>query len=775
MSNGGDCRGKAQTLEWLASRLRCGRVLPLVHFSAEQWRTQRDAILAQVMASPFADAAMIVRSSADGEDGAYSSQAGRFLSVAEVCGHQAMAAAIDQVVASYVGVPGDHRVLVQPMLRGVVASGVMFTRDPASGAGYVVINYQEGDDTAAVTGGRNADLLVFRCWRGQAQDCEGMIGRLLALDRELEDLYANQALDVEFGWTGDGLPVVFQVRPLVLKRRAEISDEEQTRVLDAIAAKVEASLKPMPFLCGHRTVFGVMPDWNPAEIIGVRPRPLSMSLYRDLITDSVWAYQRHNYGYRNMRSFPLMVDFHGLPYIDVRVSFNSFVPGDIESGLADRLVNHYIDRLVAAPALHDKIEFEIVLSCYSFDLPQRLENLPAHKFDQADREAIADSLRQLTNRIIDRHNGLWLKDSERIEELVRRHRVVMEADMDVVSRIYWLLEDCKRYGTLPFAGLARAGFIASQILKSLVAVGVFSAEDCGHFMSGLDTVSATMWRDLGLLRRDEFLRKYGHLRPGTYDIMSPRYDAAPDRYFDWSAEPSPVAEMPKFSLSLAQMRAIEKLLRDHGLKQDVVGLFDFLEAGIRGREYAKFIFTRSLSDSLELLELLGQQHGFSVDDMTYADIGCIRRLYAGSENAAEVLAESIAQGRERYRMTSQLSLPSLITEADQVWRFHQPPTEPNFVTLGNVVAEVRAADPEADLTGGIILLPNADPGYDWIFTRNIAGFVTAYGGANSHMAVRAGELELPAVIGAGEARYEQWSQARRLRLDCLNRQVQILQ
>ena len=31
-----------------------------------------------------------------------------------------------------------------------------------------------------------------------------------------------------------------------------------------------------------------MPDWNPAEMIGVVPHPLSMSLYRELITKSSW-------------------------------------------------------------------------------------------------------------------------------------------------------------------------------------------------------------------------------------------------------------------------------------------------------------------------------------------------------------------------------------------------------------------------------------------------------------------------------------------------------
>ena len=72
-------------------------------------------------------------------------------------------------------------------------------------------------------------------------------------------------------------------------------------------------------------MFGVMPDWNPAEMIGIRPRPLALSLYQNLITDSTWAYQRDNYGYRKLRGFPLMQSLGGVPFIDLRVSFNSFV------------------------------------------------------------------------------------------------------------------------------------------------------------------------------------------------------------------------------------------------------------------------------------------------------------------------------------------------------------------------------------------------------------------------------------------------------------------
>ena len=69
-----------------------------------------------------------------------------------------------------------------------------------------------------------------------------------------------------------------------------------------------------------------MPDWNPAEIIGTKPYSLSFDLYRYLITDEVWATQRAEYGYRDVRPHPLLVSFSGHPYVDVRASFNSFIP-----------------------------------------------------------------------------------------------------------------------------------------------------------------------------------------------------------------------------------------------------------------------------------------------------------------------------------------------------------------------------------------------------------------------------------------------------------------
>ena len=79
-----------------------------------------------------------------------------------------------------------------------------------------------------------------------------------------------------------------------------------------------------------------------------------------------------------------------------------------------------------------------------------------------------------------------------------------------------------------------------------------------------------------------------------------------------------------------------------------------------------------------------------------------------------------------------------------------------------------------EIANKIVMIESSDPGFDWIFTHNIAGLVTMYGGANSHMAIRAGEMGLPAVIGAGELLYRVWSNSKRLHIDCASRRVEVL-
>jgi hypothetical protein len=763
---------KAGTLARLQGQLRSACVAPLVFFTVSDWQANRIACLARVQPA-LGGGPWIVRSSCQREDGTNESNAGAFLSLQGVT-IEGLEAAIEQVIAAYGEASTTDEVLIQPLLQNVLRSGVAFSHDPNTCAPYRVVNWSEGVDTTVVTGGMGG-----RVWQQAAQSplaAPAELAGVVVLLEELMGLFGDAPVDCEFAVTSEGECEVLwllQARPLILPRSSETATAQAER-LRRIQDKVARGMLPHPFLMGRRTVYGVMPDWNPAEIIGVRPKPLALSLYRELVTDAIWAYQRHNYGYRNLRSFPLMPHFFGLPYIDVRLSFNSFIPADLEEGLAGRLVDHYIDRLLAEPTLHDKVEFEIVFSCYTLDLPQRLERLTEAGFSKNEREAIADSLRRLTNRIVHPKDGLWRGDAAKLDILNARREELLASSADPLERIYWLLEDAKRYGTLPFAGLARAGFVAVQMLKSLVAVGVFSEADYDAFIGGVSTVSGQLARDRATLDKTTFLARYGHLRPGTYDILSPRYDEAPELYFDWNQRPLAPEPVKPFSLTLPQMREVVKLLETHGLQPDPVGLFDFVQAGIELRELAKFHFTRNLSDALALVAECGAQWGFSREDLAYCDIAVFKELHVAAADPKDVLLCSIEQGKSRYQETLAVSLPPVIARPEDVWAFEWPETAPNFITQKQVTAPVVGCEARESLAGAVVCIPNADPGFDWLFAYPIAGLITAWGGANSHMAIRAGELGLPAVIGAGELLYRRWSGAQRLHLDCAGRRVEVL-
>jgi adenylylsulfate kinase-like enzyme/phosphohistidine swiveling domain-containing protein len=764
---------KAETMERLAPHLRHATVLPQVRFSVGQWRADASRVLARIAAEPWGSGALAVRSSARNEDLAKASAAGKFCSVLNVTGATETAAAIERVIASYENGDEQDQVFVQPMVRDVAMAGVAFTRDPNSGGPYIVVNYDDTSGrTDCVTLGTGSDLKTYFGIRARHDSTPEPLLPIARLLGELESLLDCDALDIEFAVARDGEVFLLQARPLVIGAQRAVTDAAVIDAAADIACKLDLLSRPHPYLHGHRSVFGVMPDWNPAEIVGLRPTPLAMTLYQDLVTDAIWAYQRDNYGYKNLRSFPLMVSFHGLPYIDVRVSFNSFVPRDVGGDLAERLVNYYIDRLVSRPGLHDKVEFEIIFSCYTLDLPERIAVLERNGFSRDDVATLTEALRRLTNRIIHGETGLWKQDRDKIDILAARVSEISDARIDKISRIYWLLEDCKRYGTLPFAGLARAGFIAVQLLRSLVATGVLDQAEYAAFLANLETVGSRIGHDFATLHREQFLKRYGHLRPGTYDILSPRYDEAPDLYFDWSAPQPPQPAVPRFALSVPQLRQIERLLHEHQFDHDVLGLIDFIKAGIEGREYAKFTFSRSLSNALSLIRQLGEEHGISVEDCAFIDFAAIRALYHEAGSVRARLRDSIDEGKRRHALTRSLVLPPLLTSPQDVYGFHLPPSQPNFITQNCVTAPTSSiADPPDTISGTILFLPSADPGFDWIFTRGISGFVTQFGGVNSHMAIRAGELGVPAVIGAGETLYQRWSAAQVLCLDCGNRQV----
>lgn len=768
---------KADTLEYLFRNQHTfgASVLPLRSFEVKMWKTNADDIWRTVDAMP-ACAQFIVRSSAKAEDTVMGSLAGKFDSKACNRDKDSFFAAVQDVIASYGEAGDEDQFFVQPLLEKVDSAGVAFSLEPNGGGSYYVIDFDESGSTSSVTSGMGKGETLFYWFKGSKMPDDVRMRQVCQLLQDLETLCGTDRLDIEFAFAEDVL-YLFQARPLCANHSAS-SFEEQRSCIGRIKKYIRSEASVKPFLYGRKAIFSNMTDWNPAEMIGIHPRPLALSLYKELITDNIWAYQRDNYGYMNLRSFPLLIDFCGYPYIDARLSFNSFIPADLDARLAEKLVNYYLDRLEERPENHDKAEFNIVFSCYTFDLPKRLQILRRYGFTAEEIETITVSLRRLTNRIVNSHTGLWRQDAEKIRKLERRQNEIRKSGLDDVGRMYWLIEDCKRYGTLPFAGLARAAFIAVQLLQSMVSENILTKDEYEAFLSDVQTVGSRMKNDFFSLAKEDFLARYGHLRPGTYDITSLRYDEAPDLYFRWDKQDIPLSEEPIcFRLSLEQLERVRSALHLHGLDDDVLGMFGFIKSAIESRESAKFVFTRSLSEFLRLFGCYGEKHHHSRDDCSYANVALIRELYASTRDQKQILEESIQQGRRRYEQGKSLVLPPLLVKEEDAESFLVPDSQPTFITQKRVKGEVcllTGIDYES-LDGRIVVIPSADPGFDWIFSYEIAGFMTEYGGANSHMAIRAGELQIPAVIGAGEKLFARIQKAKMIEIDAALKTVTILQ
>lgn len=780
---------KAETLSRLRPLVQNSHIGEQVTVGVADWREKPAEVIASIR-KLFPDHKLAVRSSARSEDSWSESNAGGFTSLLNIesTDPAKLGEAIDKVINSYGDPNPAHQVLVQAVVGQVVRSGVVLTRGLGRGAPYYTVNFEENGSTEGVTSGASQELRTVVVHRSQAGTVTlaGLEAVLQAVI-EIETLLGYDTLDIEFAQSADGQIHILQVRPLVLEQRSEQpGDDSVLAALQQASELFERRKQPEPWLLNVSPIYGVMPDWNPAEIVGTNPRPLALSLYQYLITDEIWARQRAEHGYRDVRPQPLLISFSGHPYVDARASFASFLPAAVSDTLAARLLAFYVEHLIQKPELHDKVEFEIAFTCLYFDFEeQAAERLSTAGFSHEDISELKSGLLQVTQNAFQRYRG----DLDRIKFLEARRKSILAQELPPLESAYALLQDCRDYGTLPFAHLARAAFIAITMLRSLVRLGILDIHRLEAFLNSLNTVTRGFEEDghrlsTGEVSLEAFLAEYGHLRPGTYEITSPNYAENPELYLGHiqnQPEPRQIAAHKSFAWSLEEQQVISKQLAGLGLAMDFEEFDQFLRHAIAGRESSKFVFTRSLSAALDALAKFGDSHGLSRKEMAFIHINDLLQLRTASwSDMPEWLSARSKEGLSRHRLTESTALPPLIWRQDQFWAFEIPGTHPNFVSSKHVVRPVVSLTDGAelsqlDLKDKIVLIPQADPGYDWLFGRGIAGLITAYGGANSHMTIRAAELNLPAAIGVGEALLAKLQTARMLELDCKAKRIQIVQ
>jgi phosphohistidine swiveling domain-containing protein len=779
-----ESKSKAQILKWVSPKLKNFIVPDLSIFTVKCLRKDIDAIISSVQ-NQFGDKKLVIRSSSLREDLGSWSSAGAYESVLGVpaSDRDAIAQAMRLVQDSYQRtheISDDDEVFVQEMVTAVSMSGVIFTHDHNTGAPYYVVNYDdESGLTNTVTAGEgdysNRTLYIHR---GRVEAIKSpRFERLICAVSELERILDCRYLDIEFALNADFVPYLLQVRKITTQGNwAESIGEQVSECLNRSTKTIKKRFSPITGVYGKTTVFGQMPDWNPAEMIGRAPRRLALTLYSKLITDSAWRVSRGRMGYHIPGHEPLMVSIAGQPFIDVRLSLNSFLPSDLSPEICGRLVEAGIERLRRHPELHDKIEFEVFITAFSFDIEEKLNRLFHGVLTEDEMCHVISKYKDLTFPLL-RGEGVGsiesaLRDLERLaERQISHHNDVLST-----KRFAEIISDCIHFGTIPFATLARHAFIGKTLLLSLEKCGVLNISEISVIERSFKTIATELVEDFhklhtGNITADSFLRRYGHLRPGTYDILSSRYDQMhniiPDVGFR-SASIEPFS----YSLTDDQLDQITALLKANDLDDfSPDKLFDYIRSATVSREYAKFVFTKTVSDLLESISLLGESVGLSREQLSHLSINDLLSLEGSdiNSNIRQKLTLISEKASSEHAVSSAIRLPQILSEEADLHVIPFQVSVPNFITTKTVSAQVVVLDSSSkiqDIRGKIVLIENADPGFDWIFAHRISGLITKYGGTNSHMAIRCAEFGLPAAIGCGEQRFEAFRQSNTLCLDC---------
>ena len=720
---------------------------------------------------------IIIRSSAQMEDTKKGSLAGKFQSFlninpkkdSQVLEH------INLVINSYKNYSNKNdEILIQTMIKNIKMSGVIMTRYKNNSAPYNIIEYSLSSKSNDITSGVN-QAKSFTYFKDQKLKSKKVkIKKCDKLIKVLEKKF-NKPLDIEFAIDNKNKIFLLQVRELLIKNKITLQENSFSSSLLKLQKKIKKLQKKHYNLLGNKTVFGVMPDWNPAEMIGIKPKKLAHSLYEELITNHVWAAQRKSFGYRDLTSHHLLTNFFGTPFVDIRVDFNSWIPESLNENISEKLVNFYINKFCNNLYLHDKIEFNIVFTCSTLDVDEKIEELKKNNFNTKEINSIKKNLAKVTNKSILNFS----KNDNNLKLLEHRNKKINKSNIYLIDKIYWLLEDCKKYGTFTFSGAARCGFIAIDMLQSMVRKKIINENEKNEFLNSIETISSIISNDFFKLDKNKFIKKHGHIRPNMYDIDSKNYAEAYDEYFDKKQKKQNVFnKIKRFTFSKDQIKKIQLNLNKNSINISAKKLILFIEEAIKSREYSKYVFSKNVSDILKYIKILFKRNKINPSKAKHASIKDITDLYynLSTKTIKEILENALKKNLDEFKNNQLFKLPDNIINHNDIYHFHNHLVKSNYITNKKVIGKKYFFNFKTlnNMKNKIVLIENADPGYDFIFTKNIKGLITKYGGANSHMAIRCAELDIPAAIGVGENNFKEYKNASIIDLDCLSKNVKIL-
>jgi phosphohistidine swiveling domain-containing protein len=767
-------KNKAETL--INLKLKNAKVPKLIKIRFSEYSQYKQKTLNTILKT-FSNKKIAIRSSYSNEDTKTSSNAGKYESYLNIKSNdfKNIDLKITQLSKLKKNIIGES-FFIQEMAKNVIFSGVVLTRNLVNYTKCININYYDGINTEAVTSGKNKTKSILFFENEKFKIPKKFLNLYLCIN-EIIILTKEKDLDIEFAVDKNKTVLILQVRKLIVPNNKNNIDINYKKIFFNLEKKINKLKLKHNNLIGDTTYFGNMPDWNPAEIIGTKPRPLALSLYQELITNHIWSQNRLAYGYRDLGQFHLMTTFYGTPYIDVRVDFNSWIPININEKISKKIVNYYLNKFKDNENIQDKIEFEILFTCATFTTKKKLKDELSGILNKKEIMIFYESLKNINLISI-------LKKSEdfaSIKLLKKKQYNLKKSKLYEIDKIYWAVEDCKKYGTLPFAGLARCGFVAIDLLNSLLEIGAISEKEKIIFLSTVNTITSEMKMDLHKLSKKNFLIKYGHLRPGTYDITSKNYKDNYNQYFDkklfknkFFSNQKNISKKNKFSINSKTKKEIKNL----NIYKNSNELFNFIKQSISYREYSKFVFTKSIDFIFENMSIFGKKYGISNDDLSYVKIEKILDMHfnISNYNTIDNLKKHISENKKEYNANKDILLPDVIKSSKNLYIQYKNFEKINFISnklITTKVIDYNKADIKKNYLGAVCI-ENADPGYDFLFNKNIKALITKYGGLNSHMAIRCSELNIPALIGVGEKNFTNILKHKVININCIEKKIELI-
>ena len=761
-------KSKAKTLKDL--KLRHSRIPILKIFKCEDFINNRKRILNNISGT-FKNHNVAIRSSFENEDTLSASNAGKFKSFLDINSSDKinLEKKIIGVINSKKKFTKHDEFFVQKMVSNVSLSGVILTRNLENYAKCININYSQGKKTNIVTSGKvGSKNLTY--YENNKYPIPQKFKKLYESIKEIRKIFSNDDLDIEFAIDKKKNVFILQVRKLIVPKNENKNSYIHQNFFLKLEKKIIKLKKKHHDLIGDTTYFGVMPDWNPAEILGTKPRPLAISLYRELITDHIWSQNRESYGFKELSQFHLMTNFYGTPFVDVRIDFNSWIPRNLDKKIAKKIISYYLKKFNSNTSLHDKIEFKILFTCATFTTEKKINEKFKNVLNKKEIKIFYKELKKINYQAIKQQK----EDLQKIKDLIEKQKIIEKSNLYEIDKIYWLIEDCKKYGTIAFAGLARCGFIAIELLNSIEEMELINEEEKLKFLANINTITSELKNDFKKLNKKKFLKKYGHLRPGTYDITSKNYREAYSSYFSKKTIQS-IEKKFKEKIKINKIRISHSHLKIFKNNND---LFNFITQSIKYREYAKFIFTKSIDLVFKNLIRFGKKYKISRNDLSFLKISKIMDMYFNLTNyeTIENLKKHISENKKEFFYNKNIILPDVIRSGKDLYVQHKRFEKIRYISNKKTISKIleyKKSKLDNDYKG-VVCIESADPGYDFLFNKKIRGLITKYGGLNSHMAIRCAELNLPALIGVGEKNYNEIIKHNMINIDCEKKKFELI-